>query len=216
MRTARLALALSLLLSLLPTQAKAAEDSPFDGFYLGLGGGAALMSVEAERVAASDERTGGTRQGQAWQASGFFGSMARLGPARLGIEFELAAQPLRVDLGRGERLSSDGFWGARALIGATPWPATLVYLAPGVRFTSFRYEREGFEAVNSDLRLAHGLSLGAGLEQALALGLLLRLEVSATRWSDLEVQYLDENLDSSRLILEPTSCGAALALAYDF
>ena len=211
MRAARLALALGLLLSLLPVQAKAAEDSPFDGFYLGLGGGAGLMSVEA-----SGERGGGTKEGQAWQASVFFGSMARLGPARLGVEFELAAQPLRVDLGQGERLSLDGFWGARALIGATPWPTTLVYFAPGARFTTFRHERENFKAGNGDSRLAHGLSLGAGLEQVLAQGLLLRLELCVTRWSDLEVRYLDENYDSSGLILEPTSYGAALALVYDF
>lgn len=216
MRTARPALALCLLLSLLPAQAAADDGPPFDGFYMGLGGGAALMNVEAERVAASGERSGWTGQGQSWQAAGFFGSMARLGAVLLGVEIELAAQPLRVDLGEDGQLASDGFLGLRALIGVTPRPATLVYLAPGVRFSLFRYEHEGFAAAGSDSRLAHGLSLGAGLEQALALGLLLRLEISATRWSDLEVEYAGEGFDGSRLTLEPTSYGTSLALAYEF
>lgn len=216
MRATLAALAMCLPFLLAPAGAAARDHAPFSGFYAGLGGGWAATDVAFSRTSSQGALSSGTARSQAAQGQLFLGSMTRLGRVHLGVEMEMAARPLTVELDKGERLESAGFFGARVLLGMSPWRTGLVYLAPGVRLTSFRYAHDAYEALDGGARTAHGLALGAGLEQMLAAGLFLRLEAGVTRWSALEVDYAGEDAANAWLTMEPVSHGVGLGLGWDF
>lgn len=209
----RLCLALSLLL-LFPELALAQGATAFQGFYVGLGGGWVAMNVKAQRT--GQEQTSASADDDAWQGAFFLGNGVRWGWLHLGVEAELGSRSVDVRLSDSERLSGSSYWGARLRLGGVFREQTMPYAALGVRFSSFRYQRDGYQALDGGSRLNNGPTLAAGLEQVLFERLLLRVEYCSTRWNDLEVDFYGPDQEVSRLTLKPESREATLALIWAF